>query len=54
MMCFHCSSEDHFIRNCPKPDTWEKKENIQDVKVKKDDEKANNKNGWGNKEDFPQ
>jgi hypothetical protein len=45
-MCFCCSSEDHFIRNCPKPDTRrENKKNIQDVKVEMDDEKANNENG---------
>jgi hypothetical protein len=42
------------IRNCPQPDMrGEKKNNIWDEKVEKDDKKANNENGWGNAEDFP-
>jgi hypothetical protein len=42
------------IRNCPKLDTQgEKKNNIWDIKVEKDDEKANDEDGWGNAEDFP-
>jgi hypothetical protein len=53
-MYFRCGSEDHFIRNCPKPDDQEKKKNIQDMKVKKDDKKADTENGQGNTEDFPQ
>jgi hypothetical protein len=53
-MCFHCGSEEHFIRNCPKPDTQEKKKNIWDVKVEKDDKKVDNENRWGSLEDFPQ
>jgi hypothetical protein len=52
--CYCCGSEEHLIRNCPKPDMQgERKNNIQDVKVKKDNEKADNENGWGNVEDFP-
>jgi hypothetical protein len=51
--CCCCGSEDHFIRNCPKPDTQEKKKNIQDVNVEKD-EKVDSENGWGSPEDFSQ
>jgi hypothetical protein len=34
-MCFRCSSEDHFIRDCLKPDTQGEKEDIQDMNVEK-------------------
>jgi hypothetical protein len=53
-LCFRCGSEDHFIRNCLKPDVREKKKSIWDIKVKKDEEKVDNENGWGDLEDFPQ
>jgi zinc knuckle protein len=52
--CYRCGSEEHLIRNCPKPDTrGEKKNNIRSVKVEKDGYVADNENGWGNAEDFP-
>ncbi len=53
--CFRCGSEDHFIRNCPKPDDRKKKANIREVTTQVDDTgitKENNENGWGNTEDF--
>src|SRR5713101_6622774 len=36
-MCFRCGSEDHFIRNCPKPDDRKKKANIREVTTQVDD-----------------
>jgi hypothetical protein len=52
--CYRCSSEEHLIRNCPKPDMrGEKKNNIRSVKVETDGYVADNEKGGENAEDFP-
>src|SRR6266852_4708517 len=52
-MCFRSGSEDHFIRNCLKPDNRKNKANIQEVTTYVDDVvvtkgNADNENGRGN------